>query len=60
MTLQSPKLHPLGYNFLQHCFNSGPAARCIALSIPPPPNKEGLAALTMILQSNLVMSPFQK
>src|SRR6185295_5864206 len=37
--------------------NSGPAARWIAPSTPPPPSKDSLAALTIASTSSRVMSP---
>src|SRR6478736_3859106 len=38
---------------------SGPAARWIAPSTPPPPSSERLAALTMASSASVVMSPTQ-
>src|SRR5580693_1579427 len=39
--------------------NSGPAARWIAPSTPPPPSKDWLAALTMASTASVVMSATQ-
>src|SRR6185436_5321636 len=52
--LASPVLHPCSRR--HSCNSSGPAARWIAPSTPPPPNKEEFAALTMASSASVVMS----
>src|SRR5690349_12579849 len=42
---------------LHSASSSGPAARWMAPSTPPPPSNDSLAALTMASTSSLVMSP---
>ena len=55
LSLASPVSHP--FSILHSSFSEGPAALCMAPSIPPPPIKVLLAALTMASISSLVMSP---
>ena len=50
----SPVRHPPSVRHSSS--NSGPAARCIAPSTPPPPSKLRFAALTMASQCRVVMS----
>src|ERR1700742_2759423 len=52
--LASPVLQPPRRR--HSCTNSGPAARWIAPSTPPPPSSDEFAALTMASTARVVMS----